>query len=218
MEGKHFDFEVIVVDDGSSDSTSEIVSTIASSDPRVRLLVNRKNMGKGNAVRRGIEASRGDVILFSDADLSTPIEEIEKLLPELGSHDFVIASRSLPASKVEVHQPPYREMMGKIFNILVRLLVMRGFIDTQCGFKLLTAKAASGILPLARVNSFSFDVELILIARRQGFGVIDVPVRWIDSRSSKVHPLFGSAQMLLDLFRIKLYDVLGYYKKAVERE
>jgi dolichyl-phosphate beta-glucosyltransferase len=218
MQGAGFPFEVIVVDDGSRDRTAEVVGAMAHGDARVRLVQNRKNLGKGGAVRNGVRSSAGSVVLFSDADLSTPIEEFEELLPWLETHDLVIASRSLPGSAVLVHQPSYRELMGRIYNLLVRAFVTGGLIDTQCGFKLMSRRAADGISRLQRVNSFSFDVEMILIARRLGYAVKEVPVRWINSRASKVHPVLDSAQMLLDLFRIKFYDILGFYRKAIERE
>lgn len=217
LASRGYNFEIIVVDDGSTDKTSEVISEIQKHDNRICLLRLEKNRGKGYAVRTGVLASNGDVILFSDADLSTPIEEIENLLSHLGEFDVVIGSRSLPDSKVIVHQPRYREMMGRIFNLLVRCLLLRGFVDTQCGFKIMTARAAKAIFNLASINSFSFDVEIILLAKKKGLGVKDVPVRWVNSRSSKVHPVIDSAKMLLDLFRIKLYDALGYYDK-VERE
>ncbi|MFH1313620.1 MAG: dolichyl-phosphate beta-glucosyltransferase [Candidatus Eisenbacteria bacterium] len=218
LEGGDFDFEIIVVDDGSRDGTSRIVTDAASADSRIRLLRNESNKGKGYSVRRGVLESAGDLVLFSDADLSTPIDELDGLLRSVGDFDIVIASRSLPDSQVVIHQPFYREFMGKIFNLFVQMMLVRGIIDTQCGFKLMTRKAADTVFRSARIDSFSFDVEMILIARRCGLGVKDMPVRWIDSRASKVHPVRDSAHMLLDLFRIKLYDILGLYKRQVERE
>jgi len=218
MQGAGFGFEIIVVDDGSRDRTSEIVAQLARGDPRIRLVQHRKNIGKGAAVRNGVRSSGGDLVLFSDADLSTPIEEFESLLPWIESNGLVIASRSLPGSKVLVHQPFYREIMGRIYNVLVRTLAVRGLIDTQCGFKLMSRRAADGIFRCQRINSFSFDVEMILIARKLGYAVKEVPVRWINSRASKVHPVLDSVQMLLDLFRIKFYDISGFYGRRVERE
>jgi len=213
MDGGDFDFEIIVVDDGSRDGTSRIVTDAASDDPRIKLLRNETNRGKGYSVRRGVLASAGDLVLFSDADLSTPIEEFDGLLKSISDFDMVIASRSLPDSNVVLHQPFYREFMGKIFNLFVQVMLVPGIIDTQCGFKLMTRKAADAVFRVARIDSFSFDVEMLLIARRFGLGVKDMPVRWIDSRGSKVHPIRDSAHMLLDLFRIKLYDISGLYKR-----
>jgi dolichyl-phosphate beta-glucosyltransferase len=213
MEAAGFGFEVVVVDDGSRDRTAEVVGELAGEDARLRLVTNEKNLGKGGAVRRGVMASCGDVVLFSDADLSTPIEEFEKLLPWVETHGLVIASRSLPDSNVIVHQPLYRELMGRIYNLFVQALLVRGFVDTQCGFKLMTRPAALGIFERARIRSFSFDVEMIVLAKRLGYAVKEVPVCWVNSRASKVNAVADSVQMLLDLLRIKFYDTFGFYRK-----
>ena len=214
MLGRGLEFEIVVADDGSDDRTPEIVRGAAGEDPRIVLARTERNQGKGAAVRGGVRASKGDVVLFSDADLSTPIEEFENLLPWLDENPLVIASRSLPDSDVVVRQPFYREMMGRAFNVFVRLLVVRGLIDTQCGFKMMTRRAADEIFRRQRLNSFSFDVEVILIAKRLGFAVKEVPVRWINSRASKVHPIVDSIEMLLDLMRVKFYDISGCYKRS----
>jgi dolichyl-phosphate beta-glucosyltransferase len=218
LAGQDAAFEIVVVDDGSTDGTAVAVERAAAGDDRVRLIKNDRNRGKGYSVRRGVRASKGDVVLFSDADLSTPIEEFDNLARFLDTYDLVIASRSLPDSNVVVHQPFYREFMGRIFNLVVRAMLVGGIIDTQCGFKLMSRQAADCIFERARIDSFSFDVEMILIARRHGFGVKDIPVRWIDSRGSRVHPVHDSAHMLLDLLRIKLYDLSGIYRNRKERE
>jgi dolichyl-phosphate beta-glucosyltransferase len=218
MDGRGHDFEIIVVDDGSTDDTAAAVTSIAATESRLRLLRNDTNRGKGFTVRRGMLDAAGDAVLFSDADLSTPIEEYDKLLGFLDGHELVIASRSLPDSDVAVRQPAYREMMGRIFNVFVQVLLVRGVIDTQCGFKLMRADAARAIAGLMRIDRFSFDVEMIVIARRLGYRYVDVPVRWINSAGSRVHPVRDSVNMMLDLFRIKLYDIAGYYKTSLERE
>jgi dolichyl-phosphate beta-glucosyltransferase len=214
LTARRLGFEIIVVDDGSTDGTSEAAGRIGGEGAPVRIIRNPANKGKGAAVRTGIAAAAGDVVLFSDADLSTPIEEIDNLLPWLDSHDLVIASRSLRDSRVEVRQPRYRELMGRMFNVAAQILLVRGLIDTQCGFKLMTRKAVDRILPRLRIDSFSFDVEMIVAARRGGLAVKEVPVRWVNSRASRVSPIYHSAQMLLDLFRIKFYDISGVYGKS----
>lgn len=218
MGGRGSDFEVIVVDDGSVDHTGEVVEALTSGEPRLRLLKNEANRGKGYSVRRGILESRGDVVLFSDADLSTPIEEFDKLLGYLDEYDLIIASRSLPDSDVAVHQPAYREMMGRTFNLIVQTLILRGIIDTQCGFKLMKGEVARQVAARQRIDRFSFDVEMILIAKRLGYKYLDVPVRWVNSPNSRVSPLSDSINMMLDLFRIKLYDIAGLYGKRHGRE
>jgi dolichyl-phosphate beta-glucosyltransferase len=218
MGGRARDFEVVVVDDGSSDDTVEVVRAVSAGEPRLRLLCNGVNRGKGYSVRRGILESGGEAVLFSDADLSTPIEEYDNLLGYLDGYDLVIASRSLPDSDVAVHQPAYREIMGRTFNLMVQALLLRGIIDTQCGFKLMKGYVAREIAARQRIDGFSFDVEMILIAKRLGYKYLDVPVRWINSPHSRVHPLGDSVNMMLDLFRIKLYDIAGLYTKRLERE
>jgi dolichyl-phosphate beta-glucosyltransferase len=218
MDGVGHEFELIVVDDGSTDDTVAVVKDLSSKESRLRLLTNNVNMGKGYSIRRGILEAGGDAVLFSDADLSTPIEEYSRLLEYLGEYDFVIASRSLPESNIVVHQPAYREAMGRMFNLLVQALVVRGIIDTQCGFKLMNAEAGREIAGYLRINRFSFDVEMILVAKRLGYRCVDVPVKWINSPASRVRAGRDSLNMLLDLFRIKLYDIAGFYKKRTGRE
>jgi dolichyl-phosphate beta-glucosyltransferase len=218
MDGIGHEFELIVVDDGSTDDTVPVVRDLSSKESRLRLLTNNVNMGKGYSIRRGILEAGGDAVLFSDADLSTPIEEYSRLLEYLGEYDLVMASRSLPESNIVVHQPAYREAMGRMFNLLVQALVVRGIIDTQCGFKLMNAEAGREIAGYLRINRFSFDVEMILVAKRLGYRCVDVPVKWIDSPASRVRAGRDSLNMLLDLFRIKLYDTAGLYKRRTGRE
>ena len=204
---KKYLWEIIVVDDGSTDRTSEAVEKLIKNDERLAVIKNSVNRGKGYSIRTGVFASKGEVILFSDADLSTPIEELDKILPLIHvGYDIVIGSRALPNSIVEVPQSWHRQTMGKIFNILVRLFILNGFKDTQCGFKCFKREAAMRIFSLQRISGFAFDVEILLIAKRLGLKIKEAPVRWINSPESKVNLISGSLSMLFELLKIKLYD------------
>lgn len=210
--GRWAPFEVIVVDDGSTDATSDIVRDSASECPQVSLISRRQNKGKGYSVKEGVSAARGEYVLFSDADLSAPIEELDRLADWLEhGFDIAIGSRGLPESTIEVRQPWLRQKMGQTFNLLVRLLGVRGIRDTQCGFKLFTRKAARIVFGLQTIDGFAFDVELLTIAGKQGLRVKEVPVLWRHSGESKVHMLTDAAAMFLDLVRIRVRALLGRY-------
>jgi dolichyl-phosphate beta-glucosyltransferase len=202
--GGDYDAEVIVVDDGSRDGTLEEVRRLRPSMPFLREVACGVNRGKGFAVRAGVRAAAKEAILFSDADLSTPIEDLEKLWEWYDrGWDVVIASRALPGSRREKRQPRYRELMGDVFRWLVSLLVVRGFRDTQCGFKLFRASAARRIFERVRTDGFAFDVEVLMRARELGYRAAEVPVTWMDSLGSRVRPVRDSARMLLDLLRMR---------------
>lgn len=213
-------YEVIVVDDGSSDSTVSIAKSWAERFPNITVLENGVNRGKGYSVRSGILKGKGMYICFTDADLSTPLEEIENGLPYLegleglegGDYDIVIGSRSIEGSNVEVHQPWWRELMGKTFNLFVTALAVRGFKDTQCGFKIFKLEAADRIFSMQRLDGFSFDVEALFIATRFGFRIKEMPVKWINRFESSVNPILHPIQMFRDLIRIKIWNALGRYK------
>jgi dolichyl-phosphate beta-glucosyltransferase len=212
LAGRGSPFEVIVVDDGSRDATAAVTREVAARDRRVRVVSLEANRGKGMAVRRGVLEATGEWILFSDADLSTPIEEVETLAARLREgFDVAIGSRSLRGARVDVRQPWYREAMGKIFNRIVRLLAVRGFIDTQCGFKCFRREAARAIFERARIDRFAFDVEAIVIAGRLGLRVAEVPIRWANEPNSRVAIVRDSARMLVDLARIRWYALTGAY-------
>ncbi len=196
-------FEVLVVDDGSRDATPALVEEFARGREGFALVRLPANRGKGAAVREGLARARGARVLFTDADLSTPLEELDALDRELrDGADFVLASRGLAGSRLEVRQPWYRERMGKIFNGIVRLLTGIPFRDTQCGFKLLRGDAARALAGEMREDGFSFDVELILLARRRGLALREVPVAWRNDTGSRVNPVWDSAAMLAALVRI----------------
>lgn len=201
--------EVIVVDDGSRDLTLEVVKTVdiygevMHEQDTSRITTDVTNRGKGAAVRRGFELSRGRAVLFTDADLSTPIEEVEKMLPLIDSGaDLVIGSRRLPDSEVEP-QPPHRQAMGWLFAGLVRTLAVPGVRDSQCGFKCYRGDRARELAVEQRMNGFSFDVEHLFLAHRARWRIVEVPVRWVDSPGTTVKPLRDAWRMLRDLIRIR---------------
>lgn len=193
--------EVIVVDDGSTDKTADVVQSFAG---QVKLFSYGRNRGKGAAVRYGMLASIGDVRVFSDADLSTPIYEIEKILDRLkGGADICIGSRALEPSLIKKHQPFYREFMGKTFNKLVQMLIMKGIEDTQCGFKGFTAESAKFLFSRSKIDGFSFDVEILYLAQKAKMKIEQVPVEWYNDQRTKVHPIGDSFNMFIELLKIK---------------
>jgi dolichyl-phosphate beta-glucosyltransferase len=195
--------EVIVVDDGSRDATAAVVRERAARWPQLRLVSAPRNAGKGAAVQLGMASARGRFRVFSDADLSVPIDDLDLLLRPLRSGAGVaIASRGLKTSQVELHQPWYRETMGKIFNRLVRIFALGGVRDTQCGFKAFTAEVADRVFPVLQTRGFAFDVEVLYRARQAGYEIVEVPTRWINSPQSRVHPVRHSAAMFIELLAI----------------
>jgi dolichyl-phosphate beta-glucosyltransferase len=206
---QHYDWEIIVVDDGSQDDTAKVVRSYKE----VRLAQLAQNCGKGAATRRGmLEEAKGDIRFFYDADASTPIEEIEKCRPKFDAGaDIVIGSRSLPDSQVELHQKWHREQMGRFYNRVLRTLALTKFIDTQCGFKGFTAKAAEICFSRQRLDRFSFDVELLYIAQRHHLRIDEIPVRWINSPTSRVHPIADAPRTFYDLLCIRANAVAGKY-------
>ncbi len=204
---KHFEqTEVMVVNDGSSDKTSQVVKAFETFEGahRLTLIELGKNEGKGAAVKAGVEQASGDYILFMDADLSTPLTEISKvLLPLQAGKDIVIGSRAVETSNILERQPFYRESMGKMFNLLVRLLVINGISDTQCGFKAFRRDAAKEIFNRLQTMRFGFDVEVLLWAKVLGYSVEEVGVTWINSPHSRVSPIRDSLEMLWSLFQIR---------------
>ncbi len=205
--------EIIVVDDGSTDGTAALVEDYARTHPMVRLVRNPGNQGKGYAIRNGMLAARAEWILYSDADLSTPIEEADKLyaMARERNASVAIGSRALDRSLVSVHQPLFREYSGRFFNLVMRLLTGLPFDDTQCGFKLFEKNAATLIFSRQILNGFSFDVEDLYIARQCGIRVVEVPVRWANAEGSKVR-LPQALQSFADLVTIRRNGMAGKYR------
>jgi dolichyl-phosphate beta-glucosyltransferase len=211
-DGPFRDAEVLVVDDGSADTTAALVESRVATEPRLRLIRNPGNRGKGYAIRHGMLEAKGDWILFSDADLSAPIGELPKLLAAAGERGAAIAigSRALDRSLIGIHQSQWREISGIFFNQIMRLITGLPFADTQCGFKLFGRDAARRVFPLQRLDGFSFDVEDLFIARQLGIPTIEVPVRWNNVEGTKVGMAQGIASFL-DLIRIRWNWLQGRY-------
>lgn len=200
-------YEIIVVSDGSDDSTDSIVNSYAGDNTSIRLISYQPNQGKGYAVRMGMIDARAENVLLTDADLATPIEDIELLEKSAESGvQVVVASRALKESTIIGWRPWYRELSGIVFNKFVRLFAVRGIHDTQCGFKYFTDDSARKIFSVARVNGFGFDVEALYLASKFGFNMGEVAARWNNSPSTKVSVLKHTLPMLLDIMRVRVND------------
>lgn len=203
FRGREAQFEIIVVDDGSTDQTAEVACQKLSS-VSYQILKNSSNRGKGYSVRRGVLASRGDIVLFVDSDLSTPIEDFKKLeLALCDGFDVAIGSRALQTSDIQVHQNILRETMGKIFNVIAQLLSFRDIHDSQCGFKAFKRQAAKTLFERQKLNGFCFDAEILFLAQRMGYRIQEMGVRWHNSPRSKVHIIRDPIKMFRDLFYIR---------------
>jgi glycosyltransferase involved in cell wall biosynthesis len=205
--------EVLVVDDGSKDRTPAVAETFRARIPLLRVVSNGENRGKGYIVRHGMLEARGDIVLFTDADLSAPIEEADKLIAALGRYDGAIGSRALDRNLIAVHESGFREFAGIIFNKIVRLVLWLPFVDTQCGFKAFRREKCKIIFEQQRIERFGFDPELLFLARVHGFKAVEIPVRWAHSPATKVNMLRDSIQMFLDVFTIRWNGLLGRYPR-----
>ncbi|HAS16584.1 MAG TPA: glycosyl transferase [Nitrospiraceae bacterium] len=212
LDSRSYPSEIIVVNDGSSDRTSQFIKEFSDKYEQVHMAASKVNCGKGFSIRKGMLISKGRYVLFSDADLSTPIEEVEKLMEWLRrGYDIAIGSRGLKESDIQIHQSWYRERMGKIFNLLVQLIAVKGIKDTQCGFKCFKREVIQEIFRRQTISQFSFDVELLWIALKHGYRIKEVPVQWMNNPSSKVNPVLDSTYMFLDLIKIRINDLRGLY-------
>ncbi len=206
FSASNFNYQVIVVDDGSQDQTSSVVTAMASEINNLEVVTLQPNVGKGWAVRSGVLASRAKLILFCDADGATPFTEFAKLYQELqAGADIAIGSRAIPNSEVTLKTNCLRKFLGRSFNFFVNRLILPKFYDTQCGFKLFQAPAGQMLFYLLTRRGFSFDLEILFLAEKLGFKVKEVAVNWTNVTGSKVNILKDSLKMFLDIFKIRLY-------------
>ena len=206
------DAEVLIVDDGSRDGTAALVEDFAHLYPTVRLVRNPGNRGKGYAVRHGMLEAQGEWVLFTDADLSSPIEEVEKLIAAVREQNALgaIGSRALNRKLVSVHQSAFREYSGRFFNLTMRLITGLPYADTQCGFKLFRRDVAQEVFRRVHIPGFGFDVEALFIAQRLGYAVVEVPVRWANAEGTKVTMLNG-LEAFTDLLVVRWNQLRGHY-------
>jgi dolichyl-phosphate beta-glucosyltransferase len=208
-----WDAEIIVVNDGSRDNTADIVRSFAVRDGALRLVENPGNRGKGYSVRNGMLNARGTIVLFSDADLSSPIEEAPKLFQALeAGADIAIGSRWLRAETQTQRQPLHRQLFGRIFNLMLRITLGLKFKDTQCGFKAFKQLAVQKIFPLQKIERWGFDPEILFLARKFRFKVQEVPVAWAHREGTSINPLVDGSRMFLEMLRVRWYALTGKYE------
>jgi glycosyltransferase involved in cell wall biosynthesis len=217
LEKQSYQTEVIVVDDGSWDETatrvSDYIPIFRVAGHELRILTNNPNRGKGYSVKRGLTEATGEIVLFSDADFSSPITEAPKLIDPIaeGRADVSFGSRALNRELIGVHQPLLRDFGGRVFNFFMKTITGLRFKDTQCGFKAFRREPALAVFKLQRIERFGFDPEVLYIAKKRGLRLLEVPVIWNDSEGSKVNYFSDSINMFIDLIRIRLNDIAGRY-------
>jgi dolichyl-phosphate beta-glucosyltransferase len=211
---QQWESEILVVNDGSRDDTAEIVREYARQHPQVQLVENPGNRGKGFSVQNGMLHARGDICLFTDADLSSPIAEARKLFAAIAQGaDVAFGSRWLRAELQTERQPLYRQAFGRIFNLLLRLVLGLHYKDTQCGFKAFRREAVERIFPLQRIERWGFDPEILFLARRMGFRVEEVPVEWAHAEGTRLHPFRDGMRMFVDVLHIRWSSFNGAYRR-----
>jgi glycosyltransferase involved in cell wall biosynthesis len=204
--------EVIVVDDGSTDGTAAVAESARGRIETIRVVSNGRNRGKGYSVRHGSLEARGEIVLFTDADLSAPIEEADKLLSMMDKYDVAIGSRAMNRKLIEVHESKFREFAGIVFNRIVRVILRLPFVDTQCGFKAFRREKCKIIFEQQTIERFGFDPELLYLARHHGLRIVEVAVRWAHSPATKVNMWRDSVQMFLDVVVIRWNALRGRYR------
>lgn len=205
--------EILVIDDGSKDRTAAVAESFRRTLPSLRVISNGVNRGKGFSVRRGMLEARGRVVLFTDADLSAPIDEAPKLIEALRNYDVAIGSRALDRGLITVHETRFREFAGIVFNRIVRVILRLPFVDTQCGFKAFRRERCQILFEQQRIERFGFDPELLYLARHHGLRTVEIPVRWGHSPATKVNMLRDSIQMFVDVFTIRWNAIRGRYPR-----
>jgi len=212
IQRRDWNAEVLVVNDGSTDDTPQIVQTYAADNPVLHLIDNPGNRGKGYSVRNGMLHACGEVILFSDADLSSPIEEADKLFAAVqGGVDVAMGSRWLRRELQTQRQPLYRQVFGRVFNLALRILLGLHYQDTQCGFKAFSRRAVQSIFPLQHIERWGFDPEILYLAQRFGFRIEEVPVKWAHRDGTRINPLRDGLRMFAELLKIRWYSISGKY-------
>lgn len=212
---QNWDAEVIVVNDGSRDDTAEIVRQYSAKNAIVRLIENPGNRGKGYSVRNGVMHAGGELILFADADLSSPIQEASKLFAALrNGADVAIGSRWLDPELMTERQPIFRQIAGRVFNLLNRVILGLAFKDTQCGMKAFTGTTAHQIFSRQHIERWGFDPEILFIARKLGYRTVEIGVEWAHDDRSKINPVVDGIKMFLEMLRIKWYSLSGQYARA----
>lgn len=219
LKSRFQSFELIVVDDGSFDHTPDFVDEFAEQCPEVRLITYVPNKGKGHAVRIGMLAASGDLILFNDADGSSPIDELDKLLDSIkNGADIAIGSRAKPDENRVVNALAYRKYLGNTFNLIVQGLLLPGIYDTQCGFKLFKKEMAHDIFSVARLDRFAFDVEVLYIARLRDYKISEIPINWTNVEGSKVNVFTDSPKMLVEVLGVAFAAWTGRYQRLINNK
>ncbi|WP_251106568.1 dolichyl-phosphate beta-glucosyltransferase [Alloacidobacterium dinghuense] len=217
VHARGWNAEVLVVNDGSSDNTASIIESFAAKDPFVRLINNPKNCGKGYSVRNGMLQATGEIVMFTDADLSSPIEEAEQLFAAIrAGADIAIGSRWLEVKRQTLRQPLYRRFFGRCFNAVTRMVMALPFADTQCGFKAFTRQASQTVFQLQRIERWGFDPEILFIAIKRGYSIREVPVTWGHDERSRISYLRDGLKMLEELVFVRWNALTGVYSKPVK--
>jgi dolichyl-phosphate beta-glucosyltransferase len=213
LEAQEYPGEVIVVENASTDNTARVVEEMAAEMPHITL-IRTERRGKGHAVKLGMLQARGDYLFLCDADLSMPIEEVDRFLPPaLADYDIAIGSREIQGAR-RYDEPSHRHLMGRVFNWLVRLLAVRGFQDTQAGFKCFRREVARDVFPYQTMDGWGFDVEILFIAQKRGYRIVEVPIDWYYMTNSRVSPVGDSVRMVREILQVRINDWRGKYSRS----